>query len=67
MTRQQRIDEAIAGAVAELRDQPYCENPTAGTTIRNIEIRFGDEGPGSWTRFDELQIEQRHLDMADAI
>jgi hypothetical protein len=62
MKKQTKLDEAIAAYVYEgLR---IGEPPKAGDTVSGIDVRHGNEGPNSWTRYRQLTIEQRHIDMA---
>lgn len=54
-----KLDEAIAARVYDALPSGGF-NP--GDTIE-VDVRFGDEGPDSWTRC-EVEVKQEHIDMA---
>jgi hypothetical protein len=65
---QQKLDEAVAAAVYESRTVyfgGYADPLKVGETV-TLDVRFGDEGPSSWTRC-EATIEERHLKLADKL
>jgi hypothetical protein len=58
---QEKIDDAVA---ARCFDALAYGGFEVGDDIE-VDIRFGHEGPDSWTRC-EATVEQRHLDQANA-
>ena len=67
MTDQQKIDDAIVACILDSWHTPYCEDVPVGFVFQNVNLRFGTEGPDSWSRLSEVRVEQRHLDEAQRI
>ena len=67
MTKQDKLDNHILAAVVE--SMTYGEGAAleAGDIIENLDVRHGDEGPGSWTRYNDVAVEERHVRAAKAL
>lgn len=57
------IIENIAGRIAS---GTYTEAELA-EPIRNLDVTYGDEGPGSWTRHAVVTVTAKHIAAARAI
>lgn len=63
---QAKLDSAVAATVYGSRLLEFSDPIAIGEFV-TVDVRFGNEGPDSWTRVENVIVEARHITLADQI